>query len=430
MDVLITSTSTAGLLPVGTASSRSHVVLTETLRNRLSEDHAALFSDPVQTGFGDRLDWYSSKSGTISTFASLNLEDSNFLRDEVVRLTRDVSKLGEDLKASGDPQDFQLGTALLQAIEIPSEASIYAVRGIDNNLSPVLVNWGFVAGAETEVRGVLTGLARKKVSSRNIPLAAAAPLSSALLSPAPHRSVGMWPWILALGWLLLGLILATILWLLVRPCGLNPGQFVFFCPSEIPIAASSLEADRLILDDEIAALERELSLQNRSCQPSVPVAPPIVQEARRDAPGEGLDESGSATGDLNDALDERLEESGAEIGDLSFALFWDRIDDLDLFVTCPGGAEIYYGKRSACGGTLDVDANSRSQRLSDPVENIFFSNPDPGTYKVRVHLHSDRSDGPKAFTLRVRQRNGTVQNFRGQVSSSRPNWHQTITVTE
>ncbi len=405
MDVLIASTSTAGLSPLGAPSGRSHLNLSEALRARLGEEHASLLAEPVQTGFGDRLDWYASRIGVVQPLAALGPEDQDALRQRLSELIGDVLALSEELRASGDPQDAQLGTDLAHAMEIPSEESVFTVRHADGTLSPVLVNWGYLAGTDRQMRGVLTGIARRKP----VPLAAAAPLA-----PPPPGTVAAgprsWLWLLWLGWLLLGLLLATILTLLIRPCALSPTGIAFFCPVDVPVVASALEADRLVLEDEIATLEREIALLDRSCQPVAP-SPVTAPEPQRDA------------------LDERLEERGGQTGDLNFALFWEARDDLDLHVTCPAGQTISFNRRQACGGTLDVDANV-SRTVSDPVENIFFSALQPGTYQVRVHLFKPRTSGPKDFVLRVHQRNGQVRDYSGQVSPSRPDWRQTITVTE
>lgn len=398
MDVLVTSTSIAGLSPLGTASGRSHLVLTDVLRERLSEDHAALLADPVQTGYGDRFDWYAARSGSVVALQNLSGEDQEKLRELLGRLTSEVAELSDELRESTEPRDVQLGQSLSEAMEVPGESSIYAIRDEHGGLSPVLVNWGFVAGGtDRPVRGVLRGMARAPVAVPIIPAAVPLPPPPAL---TPQTRNTIWPWLLWLGWLLLALLIAAILWLMILPCALKPGSFLFYCPVSTPVETSSLEADRQVLEDEIAALVREIALADRSCQPTD-----------------------------RDELDALLDERGGEIGDLNFTLFWNSTDDIDLHVTCPAGPEIYYGNRNACNGTLDVDANAGSL-LTNPVENVFFINPAPGRYHVIVKLYSNRTSGQKNFTLRVLQRDGRVQEFSGTVSRSVPNWDRTITITD
>jgi hypothetical protein len=63
-------------------------------------------------------------------------------------------------------------------------------------------------------------------------------------------------------------------------------------------------------------------------------------------------------------------------GSLRFTLTWDRNGDMDLHVRPPCGTEIYYGARSACGGTLDRDDTS-----GRGPENInWVGSYTPGTY--------------------------------------------------
>ena len=80
-------------------------------------------------------------------------------------------------------------------------------------------------------------------------------------------------------------------------------------------------------------------------------------------------------------------------GDVQVTLRWNGSADLDLHVTDPDGAEIWFGAPSAAsGGTLDVDANAGcEEQMLRPVENIFW--PDGaaphGAYRVSVVFYQD-----------------------------------------
>ncbi|MFY9239480.1 MAG: hypothetical protein WAO78_11535 [Roseovarius sp.] len=430
MDVFIASTTTAGLTPLGPANQRSLVLLEDVLRTRLGPAHASLFADPVPSEFGDQFDWYAPHGGTPIPYPDLSEPDKSTLLEQLHARCADIAALGESLKASSDLQERMLGEALTNAVEIPSESSIYALRdAASGEVSPIVINWGWVCSEDRNVRGVLTG---RTTAPRIAPVAAmAAPAMAA--AGTGHADVAtampwaIWPWLIGLGWVILTLLVALILWLLIYPCGLTPGRFVYFCPTPVVATSDPLAAERLVLEDQIAALEADLAAQDRMCQPIAAPPPPSLD------PPAGLDTPPPA--DLpvipappQDELDARLEERGGTLGELNFALYWNSIDDIDLHVTCPSGERVYFNARSACGGTLDIDANAAGRRVSDPVENIFFANLLPGQYEVSVYLFSDRTPGPKPFTLRVRQSDGTVQDLSGVVSSSAPDWRQTITV--
>lgn len=426
MDVFIASTPTAGLTPLGPANQRSLVLLGDVLRERLSPAHAALFADPVPGEFGDRFDWYAPQGGKPIPFARLSDTERATLRAELETRCAEIAALGSALKASADIQEKAIGEALANAVEIPSEDAIYALRSAaDGALSPILINWGWVRKEEREVRGVLSARASRLVASAPAGgTAAAAVAVRALPGAVPVAAAAPWallPWLLVLGWTLLGLLLACMLWLLVYPCGLFPGRIAYFCPAPVVVSADPLAAERLVLEDQIAALEREIAAQEGMCRPLTPALAPLPPPIP--APASAREQPPAP-----DDLDARLQDRGGRLGDLNFALFWDSVDDLDIHVTCPSGGRVYYGARSACGGRLDVDANVGANGLTDPVENIVFSNPASGRYEVRVHLFANRTQGPKRFTLRVRHGDGTYRDYTGEVSLSAPNWRQTITV--
>lgn len=106
--------------------------------------------------------------------------------------------------------------------------------------------------------------------------------------------------------------------------------------------------------------------------------------------------------ELTQEMDELLEIMGAQSGKITVSLGWQTKDDLDLHVTTPDGSHIYYGNRSAGGGTLDVDMNVYEDECGpSAVENIFFPDPAPGVYKVSVVNYTDRTDGDTPFVVRV-----------------------------
>ena len=82
-------------------------------------------------------------------------------------------------------------------------------------------------------------------------------------------------------------------------------------------------------------------------------------------------------------------------GDLKVVLQWDFPDDMDLSVVEPGGNRInYINKRNRrTGGFLDVDNLDGGSPGNPAAENIYWSNPPAGTYRVFVTFFSDRVGG-------------------------------------
>lgn len=131
----------------------------------------------------------------------------------------------------------------------------------------------------------------------------------------------------------------------------------------------------------------------RGCdRPSAPGLPPEPS----------VPETPSLSPISQESLDRRLEEEEASRGSITISLGWNTKDDLDLHVVPPGGdeSEIFYDRKVAGGGTLDVDANEKNDRLVDvPVENVFFPDPEPGRYRVFIVNFKDRTPEGKAEYL-------------------------------
>ncbi len=118
-----------------------------------------------------------------------------------------------------------------------------------------------------------------------------------------------------------------------------------------------------------------------------------------------------------DALNEWLQNAGAGQGDITVSLAWDNTDDVDLHMNTPDDSHIFYSNKTAGGGTLDVDANAGGQRITNPVENIYFAAPENGHYKVWIHQYNDRNEGPANYICRVTV-GGESQVFQGQIDTT------------
>lgn len=113
-------------------------------------------------------------------------------------------------------------------------------------------------------------------------------------------------------------------------------------------------------------------------------------------------------GDVADSIKERVKAAGGNVtGDVCCRLAWSNTDDLDFHMTEPNGHEIYYrtkGRRSACGGMLDVDANGIDGIRPNPCENIFYkriSDMSQGTYRLDVNQYCQRQTRDVGFEVEI-----------------------------
>ena len=111
-------------------------------------------------------------------------------------------------------------------------------------------------------------------------------------------------------------------------------------------------------------------------------------------------------------------------GQLRFTLTWDIQADLDLHVVPPCGTEIYYGRLSACGGSLDRDScpalspTDSADRCNGP-ENVFWASaPASGAYLLCVNPWRMNSGTTARWTLNVYRGTMLVRTYNGTRNSS------------
>jgi hypothetical protein len=114
----------------------------------------------------------------------------------------------------------------------------------------------------------------------------------------------------------------------------------------------------------------------------------------------------------------RLSATGAATGEITATLLWNGNADLDLVVLCPSGEMLDYQNPRECGGTLDVDANTARDSLSDrPVENVFWpaGQAASGAYQIIVRYaprKDEQQPQPTPFQVRL-IRNSQEKVFKG-----------------
>jgi hypothetical protein len=130
----------------------------------------------------------------------------------------------------------------------------------------------------------------------------------------------------------------------------------------------------------------------------------------------------NASGRLFD-LGEMCSEQSLGTGDIQVTLKWSTADDLDLAVTDPSGAQVWYrNPRVASSGELDVDANAGCQAdTAVPIENVFWPDAQAptGDYSIAVNLYQrcGGTSGAIPFTITLLNK-GNTQTLRGEVDDS------------
>ena len=413
---LVITTAAEGLQPLGSPAQRSWELLSTTLATRLGPEFGGLLAEPVAAASGDRIDWYAPDAAQSLPLNKLSAEDAAAVGSRLSDMRAQVEAQAAKIEESGLGDDLRLAEALRHAIQVPDDAMIFARRDTAGQWQPLLVHWAWSRGQAQSVQGGMT-----------VSLPRAAP---ATVGAATTAGSVAFPWLLTLGWVLLALMLAAILWLSFAPCALNPFR-PGFCPAP-EAEVQAVFAETAVLEDETARLEREIALADRLCQPGFAFTPAPAPAPVPEAPAvEDTPEPEEESRLEREGAQERVADRGGEVGDLNFILEWDSKDDVDLFVTCPGGAELSFLNRQACGGHYDVDSNVvRAEAIENPVENVVFDPAIPGLYKVRVHLRSARSGTEVPVRLHVVRRDGPSISYDGKVGPQAQTWTLNISISK
>ncbi len=355
------------------------------------EGGASLFAEPVQ-GVDGSIHWYAPgeeapvPASSLPPDAHAKLLEN--LKEEHANLTAVAKQLLEDTRAPQRRLGAFVEAALEFATSTDGEEPLYSVDG-----RPVLVNWGTRLDVPEPPTNPLQDYVERTRRRAPPPVETAAPVAPPVTPPGdpPVQRVAVsyfpFDWFAPLLWLLLALLVATLFFMLLAPCGITWLTGARSCPGaiiEVRERGNDLQA-------EIDMLEAQLLR-----------APDCVDE-----------------------FAERRESLGAKTGDVEITLVWDDLADLDLSVVCPGSESIYFDKRQACGGELDIDKNRTAAEATatGAVEHIVFAKaPDGSGFKVKVHKYVSHQNttpwykpGPVPFRVEVR-RGDEVEVFDGVVT--------------
>ena len=232
--------------------SQLHTILLQ----KLGPAHAALLAEPQHDSNGQSVDWYYH--GPDPAVPPCCLRDLPEAEAGAIRAR--AGELARGIQAFAAQQtDREISAQLLRlALQHPAEEDLWAVDG-----QPVLINWGFAPGTVGAQPQDLTRLGAAPPPP---------PPPPPLVPAAPSPAGGCLPWLLPL------LLLALLLWLLLAALGL--------APSPLPASCFRLDESSLLeeknraaqLDDELAALWRQLQERAALCKPPAPKAEPPKPE--------------------------------------------------------------------------------------------------------------------------------------------------------
>lgn len=287
-------TTRLGVRPLGVRGDPLHAVagqLLSVIRRRLGDGPADLLAEPQLRESDDGIDWYAARSGEVRRLAELGEDERSAALRTVETHLAAIGTLGAQLQAPDASEEARLiGRSLELATTRPSDDFVFVVDG-----QPVIVAWGYEADAAQS----LQTFASPPVPQPERP---AATFASVPVLALPAR-VGWAPWLSALLFGLLLLLLLLIASWLLRACvPVDPTLNVATLetpappapdapPDPTPLLKASLDEardDDKRLKIELAALQADLKNKLDQCKPvelpKPPPAPPQPQVAAKPAP--------------------------------------------------------------------------------------------------------------------------------------------------
>jgi hypothetical protein len=411
--------------------------LTEVLSREISPEAASLLAEPIRDDLSGQTHWHITSHDDAKPISALSKSERDALLDHLDERREEICRLAARIEATGGDQNIRLATALRAVLVVPDEElHVWSADG-----EPVLTAWGrhrdapaaagrlvkrlLMRGAQEEPNAgaTIAGRSSKPIeddgpgSPSPVVAAPIRPSSSGLdqanFAPAPATAAvdanrrGLWT--ASLLWALFVTLLALAYYKLLPACGLTLpllSRFSDHCPD---LAQSTVAAERIrnaALSGAIASAERRVAEIRGACA-AQPPSRTDGSPSRRDA-------------------EQRVQRANvSNSGKLDITLVWNGREDLDLHVYC-GDGHLFYGNRSACGGTFDIDRNAkRSDAVEDPVEHASWpDDPPAGTYRVEVVLF-DRYESARQsipFNVIIRDANGQRE-FKGDVLQAKaPVW--------
>ena len=352
-------------------------------RDQSDRTLAAFFAEPVVNALRGEIAWVTSHEGEIRPFDALTHDEQLLVASQLHKRCQQVRAIAEKVSSSGSTSSSYGAQALLGMLSTPDALS--SIFMVGDQL--VIAQWGCLPYGEKAGNADLDAEFSKAFKPGAKVIAAEQAAIAAKTATGTQGTGNWWRWlILALLTVLLVVGLSYKQWLTI----LQPGP--------------SLEVENG-LRARIAQLWDQIGDKAAACFPPVaratpapaPAPLPVTPPARAPEVPQVVPQPPATVSSAE--VDRRLENNAVEQGKfVNVALAWADKADLDLLVVEPNGVTISmyddHVRKSASGGSLDIDANA-CQGMSgcpyreDPIENISWNTKPPkGRYEVQVQLFS------------------------------------------
>lgn len=254
MHTFLCTTSSGDVKWLADGFQRNPDLIRSTLKEKLGQDYADLFAEPVSGRDGDTIDWYAPRYGQVTRLENLPQMKQASVHDALDRMLGEVDTLAASYEASENRREAALGTALRNAMSIPGDHALWVVE-YDGTLYPVMTEWG----GEPEGAAAGGGVLKRKGSK--LPRGGAIFASGPGLDSAANRHLGLIFWAL---WAIVILCFFLILALLVAPCAVTGAGLLGRC-QQAAITTTDAAALNSLLLNEISQMKRDLADASRQC---------------------------------------------------------------------------------------------------------------------------------------------------------------------
>lgn len=125
---------------LGSAAQRSCELSAGTVQRHLAEAAAAIFAEPIPTLRGAVIEWSAPGPGRVEPLSSLTEDERAALRASLAAHVAAITALAGRLAAQATPDAFWLAEALRNALEVPDDTGLWALRDAKGRVQAVVVN--------------------------------------------------------------------------------------------------------------------------------------------------------------------------------------------------------------------------------------------------------------------------------------------------